>query len=268
MPGFFPPPTAPSLHHRHTAPRRSPGGVDDSAGHRLFGGTDHSADAQQNTRYRGLRRMHTVIGSPSRPPPAPFQRAIDLSRSISPAPTMPPVTALWDAPATTPADQESPASRRQPTTEPFKNLREAFLICSSNQQQQAATPTDPFATPPLLRSPSPPRLSPSPTLLLDEADLTAFVPAAAPPSPPSPPSPRATSPFAPVPGAFPPAESSAVDSCVAHLIEMGYADSAIDGMSQVERLRIYAQIAEGDLDTALQLIEEEERAISELRAPF
>ena len=144
MTGFSPPPTAPSPHHHHTAPRRSPDGVDDSAGHRLFGGTDHSTDAQQNTRFRGLRRIHTVIGTPSRLLPTLFQGAIDHLRFIWPAPTMPPVTALWEAPATTPADQESPASRRQPTTEHIKNLREAFLTCGRNQQQQAATSTDPL----------------------------------------------------------------------------------------------------------------------------
>ena len=158
-------------------------------------------------------------------------------------------------PTTTPANQESPESPKPPTTEPFRSLQEAFARCSINQHQQATTPTDPFATPPHRRSPSPPRLSPSPAVARREEDLIAFDPTAAPPSP------RATSPFATLPETFSPAEHL-VDSCVAHLVEMGYADSGVDGA--LERLRVYAEIAEGDLDQALGLIEEDERAISEL----
>ena len=57
-----------------------------------------------------------------------------------------------------------------------------------------------------------------------------------------------------------------VDSCVAHLVEMGYADSGVDGA--LERLRVYAEISNGDLEQALGLIEEEEKAISELTSMY
>ncbi|KAF8250305.1 hypothetical protein K440DRAFT_619794 [Wilcoxina mikolae CBS 423.85] len=63
-----------------------------------------------------------------------------------------------------------------------------------------------------------------------------------------------------LPGSYPPED--AVDKCVAHLVEMGYADGR-DGVDQVERLKIYAQISDGDLDAAIEMLEEEKRAWEE-----
>jgi hypothetical protein len=47
----------------------------------------------------------------------------------------------------------------------------------------------------------------------------------------------------------------AVDRCVAMLLEMGYGDG-----EEVERLRVYAQMSGGDLEDALEMLEEEKRA--------
>jgi hypothetical protein len=63
-----------------------------------------------------------------------------------------------------------------------------------------------------------------------------------------------------LPGSYP--LEDAVDRCVAHLVEMGYADGP-EGVDQVERLKVYAQISDGDLDAAIEMLEEEKRAWEE-----
>lgn len=47
----------------------------------------------------------------------------------------------------------------------------------------------------------------------------------------------------------------AIDRCVAILMEMGYGDS-----EEIDRLRVYAQMSGGDLEDALEMLEEEKRA--------
>lgn len=52
----------------------------------------------------------------------------------------------------------------------------------------------------------------------------------------------------------------AIDKCVAQLVEMGYGDNETNDGEEVERLKIYAQISEGNVDEALELLEEEKTA--------
>lgn len=68
-----------------------------------------------------------------------------------------------------------------------------------------------------------------------------------------------------VPGTFPseqPQKStnteSDVDKCVAQLVEMGYAED--ESESALERLKVYAQIAEGSVLDAVEMLEEERKA--------
>jgi len=53
-------------------------------------------------------------------------------------------------------------------------------------------------------------------------------------------------------------EESKIDKCVATLIEMGYGDDG--GESAVERLKVYAQIVEGNVEDAVEMLEEEREA--------
>lgn len=55
------------------------------------------------------------------------------------------------------------------------------------------------------------------------------------------------------------AESN-VDLCVAQLVEMGYAED--ESESAVEALKVYAQIAEGNVAEAIEMLEEEKKAWS------
>lgn len=157
--------------------------------------------------------------------------------------------------------------------------------------QQVHEREDPFATPPRIQSPvaipSPPEIPspirtssppavPSPARFpwSTEAQVPASFedvhetqpqvrslnpfsfaepPHPLPPPPPSPPQQVDNNPFSVQ------VVSEAVDRCVACLVEMGYggADGDVD---EVERLRIYAQISGGDLEEALEMLEEEKRA--------
>lgn len=49
-----------------------------------------------------------------------------------------------------------------------------------------------------------------------------------------------------------------VDMCVAQLVEMGYAEDESEGA--VEALKVYAQIAEGKVTDAIEILEEERKA--------
>lgn len=49
-----------------------------------------------------------------------------------------------------------------------------------------------------------------------------------------------------------------VDMCVAQLVEMGYAEDESGGA--VEALKVYAQIAEGKVTDAIEILEEERKA--------
>lgn len=49
-----------------------------------------------------------------------------------------------------------------------------------------------------------------------------------------------------------------LDLCVAQLVEMGYAEDESEGA--VEALKVYAQIAEGKVTDAIEILEEERKA--------
>ncbi|CAZ83642.1 unnamed protein product [Tuber melanosporum] len=57
---------------------------------------------------------------------------------------------------------------------------------------------------------------------------------------------------------IPDQEGDKIDKCVAALIEMGYSDDG--GESAIERLRVYAQIVEGNVENAVEMLEEEREA--------
>ncbi|PWW73190.1 hypothetical protein C7212DRAFT_223725 [Tuber magnatum] len=57
---------------------------------------------------------------------------------------------------------------------------------------------------------------------------------------------------------IPDQEENGIDKCVATLIEMGYGDDG--GESAIERLKVYAQIVEGNVQSAVEMLEEEREA--------
>lgn len=58
-------------------------------------------------------------------------------------------------------------------------------------------------------------------------------------------------------------DDSNVDKCVEALVEMGYCEDG--GESAVERLKVYAQIADGNVDSAVEMLEEERKAWGQRR---
>lgn len=57
-----------------------------------------------------------------------------------------------------------------------------------------------------------------------------------------------------------------VDLCVAQLVEMGYAED--ESEDAVEALKVYAQIAEGKVTDAIEILEEERKAWRERTSPM
>jgi hypothetical protein len=73
-----------------------------------------------------------------------------------------------------------------------------------------------------------------------------------------------------LPGAFPEQErlvirprdvrQEKIDKCVAQLVEMGYGYGYGGDNDEVDRLKIYAEITNGSVDDAIDMLEEEKRA--------
>lgn len=248
LPINFPPPPPPPAppSHPHTSFRHFTEPTSRELLHRRSVNFDHLP-----AEHPSLRRVRTVatFRPPSPPPPhAPFQGPVDLSRSISPAPPMPSWQQVHERedPFATPPRIQSPVAIPSPpeipspirTSSPPAVPSPARFPWSTEAQVPASF-EDVHETQPQVRSLNPFSFAEPPHPL--------------PPPPPSPPQQVDNNPFSVQ------VVSEAVDRCVACLVEMGYggADGDVD---EVERLRIYAQISGGDLEEALEMLEEEKRA--------